>query len=139
MKASEQINKILDKLYDKVKDLDLSADERSVIINLKLEVLTNACKYENKIAAIIKEKPVYVIKVMEDDTFLGYADYYKNDDPELPEVPALVKTIGEVENKIFPTLEAALAEINILQSTADTFQELNPDTPAITYVPEERA
>lgn len=138
MKVSEQINKLLDKLYDKVKDLDLSADERSALIDMKLEVVGRAIKYENIVAALTKEKPCYVIKLLENDEFIGYVDYHKNDDPELPTVPALVKTIDEVENEIYPTLESALEQINIYQATADTFQELNPDTAVITYVPEQR-
>lgn len=137
MKVSENINKLLNKLYDKVKDFDLSADERSTLIDKKLEIEAAAIKYENLIASITKEKPYFVIKLMEGDEFIGYVDYYNTNDADVPTVPALVKTVEEVENDTYPTLEAVLEQINILQATADTFQELNPDTTPITYVPEQ--
>lgn len=138
MKLSEKINKELDKLYDSVKDLDLSADERSALVDMKLTIVGHTIKFENIINNLRKEKPQYVIKLLEDGQFIGYVDYYTTDDEDVPTVPALVKNINEVENDVYPTLEEALQQINILQSTADAFAELNPDDPVITYEPEQR-
>lgn len=138
MKLSEKINKELDKLYDSVKDLDLSADERSALVDMKLTIVGHTIKFENIINNLRKEKPQYVIKLLEDGQFIGYVDYYTTDDEDVPTVPALVKNINEVENDVYPTLEEALQQINILQSTADAFAELNPEDPVITYEPEQR-
>lgn len=138
MKLSETFNKQLDKLFDSVKDLDLSADERSALLDLKLTIVGHTIKYENKINDLCKTKPQYVIKLLEDGQFIGYVDYYTTDDKDNPTVPALVKDINEVENDVYGCLEAALQQINILQSTADAFAELNSDDPVITYEPEQR-
>ena len=138
MKLSETFNKQLDKLFDSIKDLDLSADERSALLDLKLTIVGHTIKYENKINDLRKTKPQYVIKLLEDGQFIGYVDYYTTDDEDVPTVPALVKDINEVENDVYGCLEAALQQINILQSTADAFAELNPEDPVITYEPEQR-
>ena len=138
MKLSEKISKLLDNLYDSVKDLDLSADERSSLVDMKLTIVGNTIKYENVINKLCKTKPQYVIKLLEDGKFVGYVDYYNTDDEDVPTVPALVKDINEVENDVYGCLEAALQQINILQSTADAFAELNPEDPVITYEVEQR-
>ena len=138
MRTSEKINKLLDQLYDKVKDLDLSADERNALVDMKLTAVGQVIKYENIINNLTKEKPQYVIKLLEDGKFIGYVDYYITEDKDVPTVPALVKDINEIENDVNPTLEEALQQINILQSTADAFAELNPEDPVITYEPEQR-
>lgn len=138
MKLSEKIYKLLNELYDQGKNLDLSADELGILNDMKLTVVADTIKYENKVANFLKDKPQYVIKLLEDGQFIGYVDYYKTDDSDVPTVPALVKDINEVKNDVYGCLEAALQQINILQSTADAFAELNPDDPVITYEPEQR-
>lgn len=138
MTQSETIFTILNKMFKRTDGVDLSGDERSDLLELKQEIYMKAMKFENKINVLTKTKPEYVIKLLENDEFIGYVDYYVTEDADVPTVPALVKDINEVENDVYNSLEEALKQINILQSTANAFAELNPEDPVITYEPEQR-
>ena len=138
MKRSDYIYKILDKMVNLVINMDMSADEKAELIGLKYDVYQNALKLESKVEELLKQKTQWVIKLLEDGKLVGYVDYYKTNDKECPTVPAIVKDINEVENDVYDTLEEALEQINILQATANTFAEFNPDDPELVYEPEQR-
>lgn len=139
MKTSAFIFKELNKLFNKVSGIDLSADQRSQLFDLKELIYHNTIRFENKIQELIKDKPKYVIKMLEDGKFMGYVENLINiDDIEYPIVPTLMMAAEDVENEVFDTEEEAQVQINMLNNIVEPLNQIEPDEPKITYEIERR-
>ena len=139
MKTSSLIFKELNKLFNKVSGIDLSADQRSQLFDLKDLIYHNTIRFENKIQELIKDKPKYVIKMLEDGKFMGYVENLINiDDIEYPIVPTLMMAAEDVENEVFDTEEEAQARIDMLNNMVEPLNQIEPDEPKITYKIERR-
>ena len=140
MKSMTKFLNHIDKMANKTLSCDLSADEKAKVFGLKQDIQLAILKFYNFVNPIIKERSgcEYVIKLLENGEFIGYVDYYKTDDPECPFVPALVKDINEIENDVYPTIEAVEHEIKVLQMDADAYDSVLNEDSHLQYVYEKR-
>lgn len=124
------------KLYERAKDVDLSADDRSELILLKNEAVSAIRKFENKFKEVSGIKDEYVIRLYENDNFIGYVDHLEENGFK---ITVLATNADEVENDVYSTKEEVEKHIRILQEDADAFSDVDTgDEFVLTYISEQR-
>lgn len=127
---------LTNKLYERIKDVDLSADDKAELIQLKNEAVSAIRKFENKFKEASKMKDEYVIRLYENDHFIGYVDHIEENGNI---ISVLVTNDDEVENDVYSTKEEVEEQIRILQEDSDMFSGIDPDDDSVlTYIAEER-